>query len=130
MLLLLLCGACASASAETGRPGLVERLRVGSLVASVAFGLVPLAHFCLVAPSDEVAIFFPPVMQMFVFYGLGFVFYGSAMPESLQPGLWDLRGGSHFLWHMCVLAAIASYDNGAQTMLLYHEQVACQSWPM
>ena len=47
------------------RRSVAERLRVGSLVASVAFGLVPLTHFCCVAPRDEVDIFLPPLLKMF-----------------------------------------------------------------
>lgn len=84
-LLVLVVAGCTSAMAE-GRPGIIERVRVGSLVLSVAFGVVPLTHFCLVAPRDEVVAFLPPVARMFLFYGVGFFFYGSAFPESLQPG--------------------------------------------
>ena len=127
---LLLLGAFGSATSETGRPGLAEKLRVGSLVLSTAFGLVPLAHFCTIAPGDEVQIFLPALLKMFLWYGFGFGFYASAIPESLQPGYWDLRGGSHLGWHICVFLAVQAYEVGVSTMLLHRDDSGCQGWPV
>ena len=47
-------------------------------------------------------------------YGFGFGFYASAIPESLQPGYWDLRGGSHLGWHIQVFLASASVRGGRE----------------
>ena len=126
---LLLAGALTSVTAETGRGGTLERLRVCTLCSSVLFGLVPLCHFCMLAPSDETAIFVPPLLHMFFFYILGFFFYASAVPESLNPGRWDLRGGSHFMWHLAVLSAVVAYERGVQAMLLHKDAQACEGWP-
>ena len=129
VLMMLLAGAWGSATAEAGRRNLAERVRVGSLVFTVVFGLVPLTHFCSLAPSDEVAIFMPPILRMLIIYGVGFVFYGSGFPESLRPGGWDLKGGSHLLWHLAVLSAVRCFDGGVETMLLHSDDYVCQGWP-
>lgn len=125
---LLLAGAITSVTAETGRPGLLERARVCILVASVAFGLLPLAHFGALAPSDEISLFVPPILHMFFWYLFGFGFYGSAIPEALRPGQWDLRGGSHLMWHLAVLAAVMSYEHGVQAMLMHQDSQQCEGW--
>ena len=65
---------------------------------------------------------------MFIFYGIGFGFYGSAIPESLRPGLWDYRGGSHFAWHLAVLLAVGSYEAGVQQMLLQTRRPSFSGW--
>ena len=130
--MLLLLGAIGSATAETGRAKatpIAERLRVGSLIASVSFGLVPLAHFCLAAPADEIALLLPPILKMFAGYGIGFVFYVTGLPESRRPGSFDLRPfGSHFMWHLAVLQACRSYEGGVWSMLIHDDAYPCQGW--
>ena len=46
-----------------------------------AFGLVPLAHFYMIAPDDEVAIFLPSVLCMLACYFIGFLFYSTGLPD-------------------------------------------------
>ena len=89
---------------------------------------LPLIHFCAIAPSDEVVVFLPPLLKMFLWYGVGLVFYFSMLPESIRPGAFDYRGGSHLLWHLAVLAAVWCFDDGVQKMLLHRDEVACQGW--
>jgi len=125
---LLLVGAWGSATAEAGRKNLAETLRVGSLSASVAFGLVPVTHFCCVAPSDELSVFLAPALLMLALYAGGFCFYASAMPERLRPGQFDYRGGSHLMWHLGVLGAVASWEHGARQMLLHRDASVCEGW--
>ena len=132
IVVLLLLGAIGSATSETGRSNqtpIAERLRVGSLIAGVSFGLVPLAHFCLLAPADEIALVIPPILKMFVGYGIGFAFYVSGLPESMRPGSFDLRPfGSHFMWHLAVVQACRSYEGAVWHMLSHDDAYPCQGW--
>ena len=125
---MLLAGGFGSFFAETGRTSLAEYLRVGSLAGSVLFGLVPLGHFCTIAPADELSLFMRPVLWTIVLYACGFAIWGLALPESLRPGSYDLRGGSHLLWHLAVLAAVVCFDHGVQGMLTHKDEVECQGW--
>jgi len=105
------------ASVATKGRGLAERGRVAALCATVVFGLVPLCHFCAVASPAEVAFFLPPVLAMFVCYGLGLAFFLSSFPECVRPVKFDLTGGSHLIWHLFVLAAVVVYDGAVAEML-------------
>ena len=130
---LLVIATIGSALASVGRPHetpIAERMRVGGLACGVAFGLVPLAHFYMIAPDDEVAIFLPSVLYMLACYFIGFLFYSTGLPESVRPGMFDLRGGSHLLWHVAVLAAIRHWDAGVWNMLLHKDSEVCQGWDM
>ena len=49
---------------------------------------------------------------MFGWYGLGFFFFASRLPERIAPGRFDLLGASHQIWHACVWAAGADWAHG------------------
>lgn len=105
-----------------------ERIRVCSLAGCVGFGVVPLLHFCMIAPADERVLALPPVLRTIALYGVGFTIYGTAIPESFRPGAFDYRGGSHLLWHLAVLAAVRCFDGGVEEMRLHRDEVQCQGW--
>jgi len=104
-LVLGLVLACFAATNCAGR----DAVRVAVLVMVVTFGLLPLAHWCAVAPVAERATFLPPLLAMFAWYAIGFCFFHFRVPERWRPGAFDVWGGSHFWWHVAVLLAIRAW---------------------
>mmetsp|Transcript_6745 Transcript_6745/g.28239 ORF Transcript_6745/g.28239 Transcript_6745/m.28239 type:complete len:259 (-) Transcript_6745:39-815(-) len=72
-------------------------------------GLVPAAHWLLVAPRTLVARLLPGLAGMFAWYGLGFGVYVSSWPERHKPGAFDILGASHQLFHVCILFAALTW---------------------
>ncbi len=87
-----------------------------SVVVSVSFGLVPLFHWCSIAPSDELHVMLPPALGMFACYGFGFLVFLYRYPERAAPGKFDYAN-SHTLWHAGVLGAVWCWDAACQRML-------------
>lgn len=86
------------------------RFRVPVLVGVVAFSLLPIAHWALLArhayAQADLSFFLPRVLGMLSLYGLGFFFYKSRLPERAFPGAYDTWMHSHQIWHLlCLLAA-------------------------
>ena len=97
---------CASLAAS------VPRWTVAGLIALVGLSVVPIAHWIfLLASPDELARFVPPLARFFALLGAGVGFYGSALPERLAPGSFDVWGQSHTCWHVCVALAIGSFHS-------------------
>ena len=84
-------------------------LRIAALSFTTGFGLVPLAHFCTFAPPEDIRALVPGLLAMFGFYALGVAFFLSFVPERISPAVGELVG-SHALWHVCIVAALWSWD--------------------
>eukprot|EP00753_Platysulcus_tardus_P021469 PLAT9015.3.p3 GENE.PLAT9015.3~~PLAT9015.3.p3 ORF type:complete len:134 (+),score=49.47 PLAT9015.3:698-1099(+) len=100
-------------------------IRVAILLAMSAFGLVPLLHWASIVPVVVRDLFVSQLARIFVWYGIGFVFYRFRLPERWAPGLFDTWGSSHQLWHLFILVgAVQSYlaMNGLRT---YHAEQGC-----
>lgn len=84
------------------------------LALSVAFGLVPCAHWALVEHCDVECrtTFLTAMFKMFGFYGAGFGLFMYRLPERLAPGRFDLLGASHQWWHVGVWAAGSAWFEG------------------
>jgi adiponectin receptor len=98
--------------AQAGR----DWLRIGALCTTVVFGLAPTVHFCLHASADDFDVMIPGLMGMFVAYGIGLAVYVSLVPERLAPGTFACLT-SHAIWHVCIVAALASWDHSLDQML-------------
>lgn len=75
------------------------------VVCLVCSTLAPAVHWAVTAPAPDLLLLLPKLSTMFGLYGLGFLFYVTRWPEKNHPGLVDLFGASHQLWHVCILAA-------------------------
>lgn len=90
------------------------------LALSVAFGLVPSLHWALVETCTAACLetFAWALVQMFGFYGLGFLLFIYRIPERWAPGWFDLVGASHQWWHVAVYLAGSAWFEG---MLRYYQ---------
>merc|ERR1712232_1365209 len=61
--------------------------------------IIPFHWLYFLAPTDEYAIFLPVSIQFFLSYFVGFVCFIFRLPERLKPGMFDLIGSSHNIWH-------------------------------
>lgn len=93
-----------------------ESIRVRTLIATAVFGLVPLAHFALVGPPEETALFVPRILIMLSLYLIGLLFFLTRLPESAHPGRFDIWFSSHFLWHTFVFTGVCHYHHTIQHM--------------
>jgi predicted membrane channel-forming protein YqfA (hemolysin III family) len=84
------------------------------LALSVAFGLIPSVHWALVETCTRECLdtFAMALVQMFGFYGLGFLVFMYRIPERFAPGLFDYVGASHQWWHVAVWAAGSAWYEG------------------
>lgn len=93
------------AAAEPAAPGWLRASHC-FMVATVAWGAVPCAHILASCRWDACAnVLARPLLGMFIHYGLGALFFFSRFPERVVPGVFDIVGASHQLWHVCVFLA-------------------------
>lgn len=86
--------------------------RVTAFAGSVAFGLIPAAHWVVASEPAARWLFMPRLAGMFLAYAAGFVFWYTKFPERLRPGLFDNWLHSHQIWHVFVfLAALLWHTN-------------------
>lgn len=77
-------------------------------VSLVLTGIVPCSHWMLITPEFYKKQLYTGFLWLFFWYGLGFTFYITAIPESFFPKrFWAvILTPSHTLWHVCVLCAV------------------------
>ena len=68
-------------------------------------GLFPTCHILYGFPKGPISLPLWGLALMFLFYGLGLIFYLSKIPERWYPGHFDFWCSSHQIWHMFVLGA-------------------------
>ncbi|KAJ6731874.1 ADIPOR/PROGESTIN RECEPTOR-RELATED [Salix purpurea] len=91
------------------------------------FGLVPAVHSVIANwsnPRRDTIVAYESAMAVFYLSGAGL--YVARFPERLKPGLFDLAGHSHQIFHvLVVLGALAHY--GATLLFLeYRDLVGCE----
>ncbi|KAJ1445495.1 hemolysin-III related-domain-containing protein [Pelagophyceae sp. CCMP2097] len=94
-----------------------ERHHATAFASLVASAAAPATHWALITPVALVHEFLPKLGLMFALYGLGFAFYVSKWPERNAPGVYDLLGSSHQLWHVCVVLAALAWHSDVQDYL-------------
>ena len=104
-------------SAPVGSPKNKLFVRIAS--ASATWALLPLCHFCTFATREELVLGVLPTFAMLACYGLGLLFFLFHPIERLWPGMMDDLGGlgSHFVWHLCCVAAVYLWDLVCQRLL-------------
>lgn len=91
------------------------------------FGLVPAVHSVIANwsnPRRDSIVAYESAMAVFYLSGAGL--YAGRFPERLKPGMFDLAGHSHQIFHvLVVLGALAHY--GATLLFLeYRDLVGCE----
>ncbi|CAK7345354.1 unnamed protein product [Dovyalis caffra] len=99
-----------------------------SLFAFMAlFGLVPAAHAVVVNwsnPMRDTIVAYEAAMAIFYLTGTGF--YVSRFPERLSPGLFDLTGHSHQIFHIFVILGALAHYGATLLFLEYRDHVGCE----
>lgn len=74
----------------------------------VVIGLIPCGHWALITPRVYKDSLMASIALLFFWYGLGFFFFVSRIPERFYPKsiIATMIIPSHSLWHLCVVAAI------------------------
>ena len=107
---------------------------VHTMAFTAGFGLVPLAHWCTFAPTEERQQMLPSGLAMLGSYGFGFLFWKFAFVERLalhlgRPGLFDYTP-SHFVWHLAVFFGAVCWEAGSWRHILDTDPLwDCDSCP-
>ena len=80
-------------------------LRMMMYVLVVASGVIPTVHCLVIMPFSGATPMFRGIGLIFLFYGVGVIFYVTQFPEKWYPGRFDYWGHSHQIWHVFVLLA-------------------------
>jgi len=80
--------------------------RVAFYVTLGATGFAPVAQLNLTRGRAWAWEFYLPIAKSITVYVAGACIYASKVPERWCPGAFDYIGGSHNVWHFCVLGGI------------------------
>lgn len=80
--------------------------RVGFYVLLAATGLFPFLQILFTRGVHWATYFYTPITKSLVVYLSGAILYAMKLPERWSPGMFDYVGGSHNIWHICVLGGI------------------------
>ncbi|KAJ0982160.1 hypothetical protein J5N97_010415 [Dioscorea zingiberensis] len=89
-------------------------------------GLVPIIHKLMVFGDQPVAVM-TTVYELVMggFYGIGVVVYAARVPERWMPGMFDLVGHSHQLFHVLVIAGAYTHYLASVMYLNWREMEGC-----
>jgi len=91
-----------------------KRLQLIYFVSFAVWGFVPTIHWVVMSGgiySDEVRIFLPRIVFMYLMCGCAFLFYIAKIPEIFLPGRFDIFGSSHQWWHIIMWGCLAYWHN-------------------
>ena len=90
-------------------------VRVVFFVSLATTGFFPIVQLTLQRGMEEALYFYAPITKSILVYLGGALMYAGKIPERFLPGWFDYAGGSHNIWHVCVLGGILFH---------YHAMVA------
>lgn len=90
----------------------------------VGSGLFPIAHMCTL-PHDVGLPYVRGLLTMMALYGVGVMVYAFKVPEIFFPGVFDVFGSSHQIWHLCVFGAALTHFLNAVKMYNNADQLVC-----
>lgn len=89
-------------------------------------GVIPCAHKLLLYPGDPSATTTAAYEALMgLLYGLGALLYAARVPERWKPGLFDLAGHSHQIFHVLVVAGAFTHYHTGLLYLKWREGEAC-----
>lgn len=95
------------------------------LILITLYGIVPAVHWLIISPWNEVILFLPKVITLYVILGMAFGFYVSKFPECYMPGKFNLIGQSHNIWHVLTAASFLYWRNAGFELMRYRLTNAC-----
>jgi len=105
-------------------------VRLVYFVFFVVWGFVPTIHWVIMnggVYSDEVRIFLPRIIFMYLMCGLAFLFYIAKFPEIFLPGKFDIFGSSHQWWHAIIWGCLAYWHHTGFTFAEYRLESGCRN---
>lgn len=85
--------------------------------------IAPLIHLWYLHSAREMAAYISPIAPSLASYIIGLVFYATHFPECILATRWPslrwldwLGGGSHAIWHVCIVFAISLHKQGMEVM--------------
>ncbi|KAH9858660.1 hemolysin-III related-domain-containing protein [Lenzites betulinus] len=100
-----------------------RHVRIAFFVSLALSGIVPLTILALQHPADAIWAFMRPIVPSLASYIVGLVFYATHFPECVLAPRWPslrlidwLGGGSHAIWHVCIVLAISLHKRGMEEM--------------
>lgn len=94
----------------------------------VVYGCVPTFHWVIMnggLESDEVKLFLPRIIFMYLICGLAFLFYAAKFPEVMLPGRFDILGSSHQWWHLFIFLCLAYWHSTGLAFFKYRHALGC-----
>ncbi|GJE97748.1 HlyIII-domain-containing protein [Phanerochaete sordida] len=96
--------------------------RIVFFLALALSSIAPLAHLSYLYSACQMFAFIRPLLPSLLMYIAGLVFYATHFPECVlaRPGethwLDWLGGGSHAIWHLCIVFAISLHRHAMDSM--------------
>ncbi len=100
-----------------------QNWRIAFFLTLAFSGIAPLAELSRLHSFKEAVYFISPIAPSLVSYIVGLLFYATHFPECVFASRWPsmrwldfLGGGSHAIWHVCIVLAISFHKQGMQLM--------------
>ncbi|KAI0645744.1 HlyIII-domain-containing protein [Trametes meyenii] len=100
-----------------------RHLRIAFFVSLAFSGLAPLLTLAYNHSLHAMGAFISPIVPSFAAYIVGLLFYATHFPECVLAPRWPsfhwldwLGGGSHAIWHVCIVLAISLHKQGMEAM--------------
>ncbi|KAL7281654.1 hypothetical protein ACG7TL_004971 [Trametes sanguinea] len=97
--------------------------RIAFFVSLAFSGLAPLVTLAQLHSFHEMIAFISPIVPSLTSYIVGLIFYATHFPECVLATRWPslrwldwLGGGSHPIWHVCIVLAISLHKQGMEVM--------------
>ncbi|KAI0630404.1 HlyIII-domain-containing protein [Trametes polyzona] len=97
--------------------------RIVFFVSLALSSIAPLAELAREHSTGAMGAFIRPIVPSLVSYVVGLVFYATHFPECVLAPRWPslrvldwLGGGSHAIWHVCIVLAISLHKQGMEAM--------------
>ncbi|KAI0823694.1 putative G-protein coupled receptor [Trametes gibbosa] len=100
-----------------------RHIRIVFFVSLSLSALAPIAALALMHSAGAAGAFIRPIVPSLASYFVGLVFYATHFPECVLAPRWPslrlldwLGGGSHAIWHVCIVLAIGLHKRGMEDM--------------
>lgn len=100
-------------------------LRILFFISIALSGAFPCMHLAITQNVMRTISFYAPVIKSVLAYALGVLVYVFHFPECIKPGVFDLVGASHQLWHVAILMGIYYHYRAVEGFLSTSKEFAC-----
>lgn len=109
-IMALVCASAGVGAAGFCSPGIKKGIRVAAYICMSACSVVPISQVW----NEQIL---DPVFRLTVVRyagcvavaGCGALLYASGVPEKLQPGMFDMFGASHQIFHICIVICFVMF---------------------